>query len=75
MLQEQIIRQLHQNSDVEVIEFYGAATAGWTHKWTSDVRPMHHLNYYRNAAVQRSLKWLKALRAGADMRGQQAPQA
>jgi CelD/BcsL family acetyltransferase involved in cellulose biosynthesis len=59
ILQEEIIRRLHQQPGLEVIEFYGRATPGWTRKWTDDVRTMYHLNFFRSEALRNGLQLLK----------------
>lgn len=61
-LQARIIEHLHQRPGVEVIEFYGRATEGWTSKWTDDLRWMFHLNIYRHALVRQALDALRRIR-------------
>jgi CelD/BcsL family acetyltransferase involved in cellulose biosynthesis len=66
LLQEAIIRHLHQERGVEVIEFYGRVTDGWTLKWTDEIRSMFHLNFYRNSVIRKGFNWVRPLRqAGA----------
>lgn len=52
LLQEQIIRALHQQPGVDLLEFYGRATEGWTRKWTNDLRMLVHLNVYRHPLLR-----------------------
>ena len=48
LLQKEIIKHLFLQPNVNVIEFYGRIREGWTTKWTSEIRNMHHLNFYRH---------------------------
>ncbi len=61
LLQEEIIRHLHQESSVEVIEFYGRVTDGWTRKWTDEIRTMFHRNFYRSAIVRSGLQAARSI--------------
>lgn len=69
LLQEAIIRHLHQERGVEVIEFYGRATDGWTLKWTDEIRSMFHLNFYRNGVVRRGLNAVRLFRRAGNRFG------
>lgn len=60
-LQARIIEHLHRRPGVEAIEFYGRATAGWTSKWTHDLRWMFHLNVYRHPLVRQGLDALRSI--------------
>ena len=62
LLQAQLIRQMHQDAELDSIEFFGPATLGWTHKWTQDLRSLHHLNVYRHPALRQAAQWHRALR-------------
>lgn len=63
LLQKQIIRHLHeQQPGIDTLEFYGRATDGWTRKWTSDVRTMFHVNYYRNSSIFSAVRAVKSVR-------------
>ncbi len=62
LLQAQLIRQMHQDAALDSIEFFGPATPGWTHKWTPDLRALHHLNVYRHPALRQAAQWRRALR-------------
>lgn len=73
LLQELIVRQLHQDPALNVIEFYGPATDGWTRKWTDDLRPMHHLNVYRNTAVRLAAKLARRVYSQVVSRAATAP--
>lgn len=64
LLQEEIIRQLHQVAGVEEIEFYGRASDGWTRKWTDEIRSMYHLNFYRSPIVRSGLRAVKSILRG-----------
>jgi hypothetical protein len=37
---------------VDLLEFYGRATEGWTRKWTNDLRMLVHLNVYRHPVLR-----------------------
>ena len=50
LMREEIIRQLYAEGHVRVIEFYGSVQ-DWHTKWTTEFRPMYHVNCHRNSLV------------------------
>jgi hypothetical protein len=45
MMREEIMRQLHEQGAVKVVEFYGRVME-WHTKWCNDVRTMYHVNCF-----------------------------
>jgi len=52
LMREEIVRQVYAEGRCRVIEFYGRAHE-WHTKWTSDFRPIYHINCHRNTIVSR----------------------
>jgi hypothetical protein len=52
LMREEIVRQAYAEGRCRVMEFYGRAHE-WHTKWTSDFRPIYHLNCHRNSVVTR----------------------
>jgi hypothetical protein len=50
LMREDILRRTYLEGGCQVIEFYGRVL-DWHTKWTSDFRPMYHINCHRNAVV------------------------
>ena len=50
LMRQDIVRQLHEENTVRVIEFYGRVL-DWHLKWTDQVRTMYHINCFRNRSV------------------------
>lgn len=62
LLQEEIIRHLYSEGEVRVFEFYGRVREGWTTKWTDEIRPMYHVNFYRHRWVASARRLVKQSR-------------
>lgn len=56
-------QQLFQTREVRTVEFYGRVME-WHTKWSSDIRTMYHVNYYRWPVVARLHALLKPRGAG-----------
>jgi hypothetical protein len=52
LMREDIVRQAYAEGQCRAIEFYGRAHE-WHTKWTSDFRPIYHINCHRNTIVSR----------------------
>lgn len=70
LLRHEVLRECFANGQTRVVEFYGRARAGWTDKWTAEIRRMQHVTFYRNRwvprarqVVKRTQTWLTAARA------------
>ena len=63
VLREQVIQKLYTKKKIQVVEFYGRARE-WHEKWTSEIRNMCHLNYYRHRWIQKGREMLKASGVG-----------
>lgn len=58
LMRQDIVRELHEQKSVHVIEFYGRVR-DWHTKWTTHVRTMYHLNLFRSPAIARTRMLLK----------------
>ncbi len=61
LLRKMILERLYQIKKIKRVEFYGRIRKGWTDKWTDEIRPMFHMNVFRNELVGLSEKLLKNL--------------
>jgi hypothetical protein len=62
LMRKLIMEQLFQDPSINVVEFYGRVR-DWHLQWTSDVRTMYHIDYYRNNIVTGTVSWLRKLRS------------
>jgi hypothetical protein len=58
LLHQDIFQSVFDGEKIRVIEFYGQVR-DWHTKWTSEVRTMYHINFYRSAWVPKARKILK----------------
>jgi hypothetical protein len=54
LMHEDILRELHDEHRVKVVEFYGRVME-WHTRWTEETRTMYHINFFRYG-------WVRALR-------------
>jgi hypothetical protein len=62
LLHEEMLKAIFNEKRVRVIEYYGQYT-DWHRKWTSDIRGMYHLNFYRYGWIKTTRHILKAVAA------------
>ena len=60
LMREEIMKRLHAENQVRVVEFYGRLRE-WHTRWTDDIRQMYHLNCYRHNWVPGIKRLLKKL--------------
>ncbi len=53
LLHEGIFKALCNETQTEIVEFYGRVR-DWHKKWTTDVRTMYHINFYRYAWIPKA---------------------
>jgi hypothetical protein len=58
LLHQEIFQSVFDEEKIRVIEFYGQLR-DWHTKWTSEVRTMYHINFYRAAWVPKARRILK----------------
>lgn len=61
LLQREILKHLFLQGNVKVVEFYGRIREGWTTKWTSEIRSMHHINVYRHGYIPVMRRFVKRI--------------
>jgi hypothetical protein len=59
LLHQEIFRSVFNDGKIRVIEFYGQLR-DWHTKWTSEIRTMYHINFYRSAWVPKARKFFKS---------------
>ena len=62
LLQYEMLKDLFGGGEFQTAEFYGRVLAGWTDRWSSEIRSMLHVTFYRNPWVRLTLDSLKAVR-------------
>jgi hypothetical protein len=60
LLHQEIFQSVFNQEDIGIIEFYGRLR-DWHTKWTSEVRTMFHLNFYRSSWIPKARKVVKRL--------------
>ena len=58
LLHQEIFHSIFDAGNLRVIEFYGSVR-DWHTKWTSDVRTMYHINFYRFDGLRKVRNILK----------------
>ena len=58
LMREEILQGLFAEKQIKVLEFYGRARE-WHEKWTSEIRMMYHINFYRHSLVRQGKNLLK----------------
>ncbi len=76
LLEEDMLRAVFAEGCIKVEEYYGPFKQ-WQARWTDEVRTLHHLNFYRSAAVAGARRVVKTIAgrlrgraAGADATGE-----
>jgi len=64
LMREEQVRQLFDEGRLARIEFYGRVME-WHQRWTSEVRTLYHINFYRWPALRRLHATLQSRRASA----------
>ncbi|MCA9454603.1 MAG: GNAT family N-acetyltransferase [Nitrospiraceae bacterium] len=52
LMRYEIIKTLFEEGHIAVLEFYGRVQ-DWHRKWTDELRPMFHVDFYRNSWIPR----------------------
>jgi hypothetical protein len=60
LLHQEIFQSVFGDGRIAIIEFYGQLR-DWHTKWTSEVRTMYHINFYRHRCVPIAKRFLKQL--------------
>ncbi|MGE5323311.1 MAG: GNAT family N-acetyltransferase [Actinomycetota bacterium] len=61
LMREDILRFIYSDRRYQVVEFYGRVL-DWHLKWSSDTRPMYHLNQDRNLVVRKVRDLVRSMR-------------
>ncbi|MGJ7915210.1 GNAT family N-acetyltransferase [Massilia sp. LXY-6] len=64
LMREEQVRQLFDEQRLARIEFYGRVME-WHQRWTSEMRTLYHINFYRWPALRRLHATLQSRRAAA----------
>jgi hypothetical protein len=63
LLQYKLLESIYDEGAIRSVEFYGRVRAGWTDRWSNEVRSMFHVTFYRHAWVRWALTSLKTMRS------------
>jgi Acetyltransferase (GNAT) domain len=63
LLHQEIFQQAFVERRIRVTEFYGQLR-DWHTKWTTEVRTIYHINFYRNGWVVKGREYLKKMSGG-----------
>lgn len=62
LLQYKLLESIFEGGAMRTVEFYGRVRAGWTDRWSNEMRSMFHVTFYRHAWVRWALDSLKSAR-------------
>ena len=63
LLQYKLLERIFEEGAIRSVEFYGRARAGWTDRWSNEMRSMFHVTFYRHPWVRWALDSLKTVRS------------
>lgn len=61
LLQYEMLKSIFEGGVYQSVEFYGRVLVGWTDRWSSEMRSMFHVTFYRQPWVRLALNALKAV--------------